>query len=39
MIPRFYIDPVTMKFMSDTEAKGMRFWYENGKFYGEEITA
>lgn len=39
VIPRFYIDPVTMKFMSDTEAKGIRFWYENGKFYGEEIIA
>lgn len=38
-IPRFYIDMGTMKFMSDTEAKGMRFWYEDGKFYGEEITA
>jgi hypothetical protein len=38
-IPRFYVNPVTMKFMSDTEAKGMRFWYENGKFYGEEIIA
>lgn len=39
VIPHFYVDPVTMKFMSDTEAKGMHFWYENGKFYGEEITA
>ena len=39
VIPHFYINPATMKFMSDTEAKGMRFWYENGKFYGEEITA
>jgi hypothetical protein len=29
----------TMKFMSDTEATGIRFWYEKGKFYGEEITA
>lgn len=38
-VPHFYIDPVTMKFMSDTEATGIRFWYENGKFYGEEITA
>lgn len=39
LIPHFYIDPVTMKFMSDKEAKGMRFWYDNGKFYGEEISA
>jgi hypothetical protein len=39
VIPQFYIDTEKMKFMSDTEAKGMRFWYENGKFYGEEITA
>lgn len=38
-IPRFYVDPVTMKFMSETEAAGIRFWYENGKFYGEEIIA
>lgn len=38
-IPHFYIDTATMKFMSDTEATGIRFWYENGKFYGEEITA
>ena len=39
VIPQFYIDTEKMKFMSDTEAKGMRFWYENGKFYGEEIIA
>ncbi|WP_313074707.1 hypothetical protein [Lacrimispora sp.] len=38
-IPRFYVDPVTMKFMSETEATGIRFWYEKGKFYGEEIIA
>lgn len=37
-IPHFYVDMATMKFMSDTEATGIRFWYENGKFYGEEIT-
>ena len=37
-VPHFYVDPVTMQLMSDTEAKGMRFWYENGKFYGE-VTA
>lgn len=39
LVPRFYVDPVTMKFMSETEATGIRFWYENGKFYGEEIIA
>lgn len=38
-IPRFYVDPVTMKFMSESEATGINFWYENGKFYGEEIIA
>lgn len=38
-IPRFYVDPVTMKLKSETEATGIRFWYENGKFYGEEIIA
>lgn len=38
-IPRFYVDPVTMKLVSETEATGIRFWYENGKFYGEEIIA
>ncbi|WP_024295027.1 hypothetical protein [Lacrimispora indolis] len=37
-VPHFYVDPVTMQLMSDTEAKGMRFWYNNGKFYGE-VTA
>jgi len=37
-VPHFYVDPVTMQLMSDTEAKGMRFWYDNGKFYGE-VTA
>lgn len=34
-VPRFYVDPVTMQLMSDTEAKGIRFWYDKGKFYGE----
>ncbi|WP_143321617.1 hypothetical protein [Clostridium sp. HBUAS56010] len=38
VIPRFYIDMETMDFMSDTEAKGIRLWYEDGVFYGEEIT-
>lgn len=37
-IPHLYVDPVTMKLMSDTEAKGIRLWYENGKFYGEETA-
>lgn len=37
-VPRFYIDFSTGKLMSDTEAKGMRFWIDNGKFYGE-VTA
>ena len=38
-IPHFYVDPITLKLMSDTEATGMRFWYDSGKFYGEEINA
>lgn len=37
-VPHFYVDPITMQLMSDTEAKGMRFWYDKGKFYGE-VTA
>ena len=37
-VPHFYVDPVTMQLKSDTEAKGMRFWYDKGKFYGE-VTA
>lgn len=37
-VPYFYVDPATMKLMSDTEAQGMRFWYDKGKFYGEEIA-
>ncbi|WP_124067530.1 hypothetical protein [Clostridium sp. E02] len=37
-IPQFRVDPVTMKLISDTEAKGMRFWYDSGKFYGEETA-
>lgn len=35
VIPRFYIDFTTGKLMSDKAAQGMRFWIENGKFYGE----
>lgn len=38
VVPRFYIDFSTGKLMSDTEATGMTFWIENGKFYGE-VTA
>ncbi|MDR2022120.1 MAG: hypothetical protein LBQ71_02440 [Hungatella sp.] len=38
VVPQFYIDFSTGKLMSDTEAKGMEFWIENGKFYGE-VTA
>jgi cell wall-associated NlpC family hydrolase len=37
-VPQFYIDFSTGKLMSDTEAKGMTFWIENGKFYGEETA-
>lgn len=39
VVPRFYIDFKTGKLMSDKVAQGMRFWIENGKFYGEmEVT-
>lgn len=38
VVPRFYIDFATGKLMSDTEAKGMRFWIDTGKFYGEETS-
>lgn len=37
VIPRFYINFDTMELMSETEAKGMRFWVEDGDFYGEEV--
>ncbi|MFV0242575.1 MAG: hypothetical protein ACK5H4_21390 [Lacrimispora sphenoides] len=37
-VPQFYIDFSTGKLMSDTEAKGMTFWIENGKFYEEETA-
>lgn len=37
-IPKFWIDFTTGKLMSDTEAKGMRFWIDDGKFYGEETA-
>lgn len=40
VVPRFYIDFKTGKLMSDKAAQGMKFWIENGKFYGEmEVTA
>lgn len=35
VIPRFYVDMTTMQLKSDTAAKGMRFWYDAGKFKGE----
>ncbi len=38
VVPRFYIDFSTGKLMSDTEAKGMAFWIEDGKLYGEETA-
>lgn len=37
-IPRFYIDFTTGKLMSETEAKGIRIYIENGKLYGEAIA-
>lgn len=37
VIPRFYINFVTGELMSETEAKGMNFWIDNGDFYGEEV--
>lgn len=35
VIPHFYVDMTTMQLKSDTAAKGMRFWYDAGKFKGE----
>lgn len=37
-VPRFYIDFEEGELMSDTEAKGMNFWIEDGDFLGE-VTA
>lgn len=37
VIPHFYINFETMELMSETEAKGMNFWVDNGDFYGEEV--
>jgi hypothetical protein len=45
IIPQFFIDLETGALMSDKKAQGMRFWLEDGAFYGEagseemEITA
>lgn len=35
VIPRFYIDFETGQLMSDKAARGMRFWIQDGVFYGE----
>ena len=34
-MPQFYVDFETGMLMSDKKAQGMRFWLENGIFYGE----
>ena len=45
VVPQFFIDLETGALMSDTKAQGMRFWLEDGAFYGEagseemEVTA
>lgn len=40
VIPRFYIDFETGQLMSDKAAQGMRFWIQDGVFYGEtEVVA
>ena len=45
VIPQFFIDLETGALMSDKKAQGMRFWLEDGTFYGEagseemEVTA
>lgn len=45
VVPRFFIDLETGALMSDKKAQGMRFWLEDGAFYGEagseemEVTA
>ena len=36
-IPRFFVDMTKMQLKSSTEAKGMSFRYDNGKFIGKEI--
>lgn len=35
VVPHFYVDFETGMLMSDKKAQGMRFWLENGIFYGE----
>ncbi|SEU08025.1 hypothetical protein SAMN05443270_2994 [Lacrimispora sphenoides] len=37
IIPLFYIDFETGELMSETEAKGMDFWIDDGDLYGEEV--
>jgi hypothetical protein len=45
VVPQFFIDLETGALMSDKKAHGMRFWLEDGAFYGEagseemEVTA
>ena len=45
VVPQFFIDLETGALMSDEKAQGMRFWLEDGAFYGEagseemEVTA
>lgn len=40
VVPQFYIDFATGQLMSDKAAQGIRFWIEDGNFYGEmEVTA
>lgn len=45
VVPQFFIDLETGTLMSDKKAQGMRFWLEDGAFYGEvgseemEVTA
>lgn len=45
VVPQFFVDLETGALMSDKKAQGMRFWLEDGAFYGEagseemEVTA
>lgn len=39
VVPRFYIDFETGQLMSDKAAQGMRFWIQDGVFYGETEVA
>lgn len=36
VVPQFFIDLETGALMSDKKAQGMRFWLEDGAFYGED---